>query len=364
MNIDFITIPLGVLTILAFLMAFAIAYFAIPLIVYADNKNGLYSMPNGRTSHNKPTPVFGGIAVFTGFIIATITFGGSHFDSKSIYCIAGLIIIFIVGAKDDLTCCKPRKKLLGQILVTFYTSVLADIRISNLHGFLNIGEIPYLVSILITMFIILVIINSFNLIDGIDGLAAGIGILISSILGLWFLLTANFLYSIMSFAMTGSLIAFFYFNVFSKQNKIFLGDTGSEIIGLILGLLVVRFLQLEPYVKGLAVITSTTAFAISLFIVPLFDMLRVFTLRIVQGKSPFHADRQHIHHRLLELGFNHLQSTIILVSTSLVFIILTYLGNDLGTHFLILTQFGTCILLSEILVVQVKGRVLKNQNSQ
>jgi UDP-N-acetylmuramyl pentapeptide phosphotransferase/UDP-N-acetylglucosamine-1-phosphate transferase len=264
-----------------------------------------------------------------------------------------------VGIKDDITVSHPRIKLLGQILSVIYVSVLADIRVSNLHEFLNIGDIPYLLSIVLTILVLVVIINGFNLIDGIDGLASGVGILISSILGLWFYLTNNFTYTVMSFSLAGTLLAFFYFNVFSKKQKIFLGDTGSLLIGLILGVMMVRFLQPEPSVKGLAVIKSTPAVAISLFIIPLFDTLQVFTTRVVQGKSPFKADRQHIHHRLLELGFNHLQSTVILLSLNLVFFIICYLLQDFGTIFLIIIQLVISILLLRILILKAKKRNIK-----
>jgi UDP-GlcNAc:undecaprenyl-phosphate/decaprenyl-phosphate GlcNAc-1-phosphate transferase len=351
--------PLWVHLVLGFLMAFSIAYLAIPMIVWADRRNNLLSVPNGRTSHKLPTPVFGGVAIFTGFIISTITFAGSYFDPKFIYCFAGLVIIFIVGAKDDLTHSKPRKKLLGQVIATVYISVLADIRISNLHDFMNIGPIPYLASIVLSVFVFIVIINSFNLIDGIDGLASGVGIIIAFLLGVWFYRTDNYLYTVVSFSLVGSLVAFFYFNVFSKKHKIFLGDTGSEIVGFILGLILVRFLQLEAIEEGPAVMESTPALAISLFIIPLFDTLRVFSIRISQGKSPFKADQQHIHHRLLELGFNHLQSTIILLSVNVANIVICYLIRDLGTYILIVLQIGLCLLISQILKLQVRKSVLK-----
>ena len=350
--------PVMGLMILGFLVAFIIVYFAIPLIVKAAIMNNFFAYPNGRTSHTKPTPVFGGVAIFAGFIISAITFAGSFFDSKFIYSFLGWIIIFIVGLTDDLTVSKPGKKLMGQLLATFCISVLADIRISNMHGFLNIGDISYIASIARTMFILIVMINGFNLIDGIDGLASGVGILISTLLGIWFYISNDFLYSILSLALAGALIAFFYFNVFSKRNKIFLGDTGSLFLGLILGMMVIRFLQYERSATGLGVFKSIHAIAISLFIIPLFDTLRIFIIRISQGKSPFKADRQHIHHRLLEIGFSHFQSTIILLSYNLICVIVCYLLQNLGNMVLLAMLLTVSILLSYILLILATGRVL------
>ena len=350
------SVPLWILIVLGFLIAFSVTYFAIPIIVKGAIYKSLYAEPTGRASHEKPIPVLGGVGIFAGFILSTNVVAGAYFTFELSYLITGLIVIFIVGIKDDLMGGKPWKKLLGQFLAVLIICVLANIRISNLHGFLGIGDIPYLLSLLLTIFVMIVLINGFNLIDGIDGLASGIGILVSFVLGLWFYMTGNIACAVMCSALAGALIAFFNFNVFSNKNKIFLGDTGSLTIGLVLGVLVVRFLELEPSAKGIAVINSAPAFAVTLFILPLFDTLRVFSIRIAQGKSPFKADHQHIHHRMLELGFSHLQSTIILISINLVFIIICYILQDLGNVILIAIQFGLATILSYFLLIQVKKK--------
>jgi UDP-GlcNAc:undecaprenyl-phosphate/decaprenyl-phosphate GlcNAc-1-phosphate transferase len=355
-DVSSLIIPLWFLVMLGFSVAFAITYFGIPIIVKAAVYKGLFAETNGRSTHKKPVPVLGGVGVFAGFILSTNVVAGAYFSFELSYLITGLLLIFIVGVKDDLLGGIPQKKLIGQILSILIISVLGNIRISNLHGFIGIGDIPYALSILLTIFVMLALINGFNLIDGIDGLASGIGILVSFILGIWFYVTGNIACTVMCAALAGGLISFFYYNVFSKKNKIFLGDTGSLTIGLVLGVLIVRFLQLEQLAEGRAVIEPAPAFAFSLFILPLFDTLRVFSIRITQGKSPFKADRQHIHHRMLELGFSHLKSTTILISINLVFVIVCYLLQDLGNVILILLQFVIATLLSYWLMVLVKKR--------
>jgi UDP-GlcNAc:undecaprenyl-phosphate/decaprenyl-phosphate GlcNAc-1-phosphate transferase len=353
------TIPLWILTILGFFVAFSVTHFAIPIIVKGSVYNGLYAKPDGRTSHNDPTPALGGIAIFAGYILATNIVAGEYFNFELNYLTTGLIVIFIVGVKDDVMGGKAWKKLIGQILAVAIISILADVRISNLYNLFGIGDIPFLLSITITVFVLLVIINGFNLIDGIDGLASGVGILIASILGIWFYVTNNIACTVMCSALAGALIAFFWFNVFNKKNKIFLGDTGSLTIGLVMGVLMVRFLQLVTSSKGIASINSAPAYTISLFIIPLFDSLRVFIIRIAQGKSPFHADRQHIHHRLLELGFTHLQATIMLLSINLAFISICYLFQNLGNTLLIVIQLTLATILSYMLLIQVKKKSRK-----
>jgi UDP-N-acetylmuramyl pentapeptide phosphotransferase/UDP-N-acetylglucosamine-1-phosphate transferase len=235
-----------------------------------------------------------------------------------------------MGVKDDILIIDPLKKFAGQIFAIVLVAFFADIRITNLYGLFNIEQLPYIVSLLLTFFVYIVIINSFNLIDGIDGLAAGTGILTSSIFGIWFWLNGNIAYTIFSFSITGSLLAFFYFNVFSKNNKLFLGDSGSLIIGLVIGVLTCRFLQPDSPGNGFGYIQSAPAVAIGILIVPLFDTFRVFILRIIQGKSPFVADKQHLHHCLLQLGNTHLQATLILLSVNLIFIVLSYLLQGIG----------------------------------
>ncbi len=350
------TIPIWILTILGFIIAFTITYLGIPIIVKAAVYKGLFAETNGRSTHKKPIPVLGGVGVFAGFILSTSVVAGAYFTFELSYLITGLLLLFIVGVKDDLLGGIPKKKFIGQILAVLIICVLGDIRISNLHGFIGIGDIPYAFSILLTIIVMIVLINGFNLIDGIDGLASGIGILVSFILGVWFYITGNIACTVMCSALAGGLISFFYYNVFSKQNKIFLGDTGSLTIGLVLGVLVVRFLQLEQFAEGSAVIEPAPAFAVSLFILPLFDTLRVFSMRIAQGKSPFKADRQHIHHLMLELGFSHLKSTSILILINFVFIILCYLLQDLGNVILITIQFVLASILSFILLNQLKKK--------
>jgi UDP-N-acetylmuramyl pentapeptide phosphotransferase/UDP-N-acetylglucosamine-1-phosphate transferase len=348
---------------MAFLMAFGITWFTVPSIVNIARLKGLCSIPNGRTSHISATPNLGGITVFIALVLSTVIFAGTYFKFELRYIISGLIIVFFIGIKDDILIIDPYKKLAGQILAVVLIAVFAGIRITNLFGLFHIGQLPYIVSILLTVFVFIVIINGFNLIDGIDGLASGIGILTSSVFGIWFWMTGNIAYTILSFSFVGTLTAFFYFNVFGKKNKIFLGDTGSMITGFIIGVLACRFLQLELVNEGVSKIPSAPTVVCGILIVPLFDSLRVFILRIKQGKSPFKADHQHIHHRLLQLGCTHLQATLILISVNLFFIVLSYLLRGIGIVWLMGVILGLASLMSYILVIHAKRIRNKEINS-
>ncbi len=295
-NTSSVFIPDWLLIVSGFLMAFGITWATIPSIVKIAKLKSLCANTNCRTLHTNAVPTLGGIAVFVALVLATVIFAGTYFKFELTYIIAGLVIVFFMGIKDDILIIDPLKKLAGQIVAVGLIAIFADIRISSLFGFLDIQQVPYIISILLTIFVFIVIINGYNLIDGIDGLASGIAILTSSVFGIWFWLTGYIESTILSFSFAGTLAAFFYFNVFSKQYKIFLGDTGSMVIGFVMGIIVCRFLQDDLLVQGALKVASAPAVACGVLVVPLFDSLRVFIIRIVHGKSPFKADRQHIHH--------------------------------------------------------------------
>ncbi len=355
-NIFPLSLPSWIIILSGFILSFSITWVTIPSIVNISRLKDLCSIPNGRTSHSCAIPNLGGIAIFISLILSSILVSGKNSISELSYIIAGLTIIFFVGIKDDILIIDPVKKLAGQILAVVIVAVFADIRIGNMYGLFHIHQLSYMISILFTVFVFIVIINGFNLIDGIDGLAASIGILTSSVFGIWFWTVGNVHYGILSFSFAGTLVAFFHFNVFGRKNKIFLGDSGSLIIGFIMGILVCKFLKLDLEIQGKNAIPSAPTVAVGILIIPLFDSLRVFILRISQGKSPFVADRQHIHHRLLQLGLSHLQATLVLTFVNLFFIILSFILREMGIILLATVILGLACLMTYILVFFAKEK--------
>lgn len=302
--------------------------------------------------------------MFAGFVFSTVLIAGTFFDMELMYLICGMAIILFIGIKDDILVVDPWKKLTGQIIASSIVIIFADIRIDNFYGLFGINQIPYLFSVAFSAFVFLVIVNGINLIDGIDGLASGIGILVSSLFGSWFWLTGNHAEAALCFALGGSLIAFFYFNVFSKKNKLFLGDTGSLLTGFLLGIFVFRVFQLNQQVSEAYFIKSVPAVVFGILILPLFDTLRVFSIRILQGKSPFTADRQHIHHRILQLGFTHIQATTLLLSINAIFIALNFVLQGIGILNLLLFNLGLASLLSYALFIEARNRTRKKQSTE
>ena len=325
--------------LLSLVIGFVIVSYAIPKIIYISHEKKLFDVPNERSASRVITPNLGGIAIFAGFFISLIV-SLHRFDMKSVTCLLlASMIMFLIGLKDDLIGLSPRKKLFFQLITAMYLIFMGGVRISNLHGILGIYEIDILSGSLLSLFAIVGIINAYNLIDGIDGLAAGTGILISIVFGSLFTLSGQVEYAIVSFSLTGSLIAFFFYNVFGKKNKIFMGDTGSLTLGIVFAFLTIKFIDhpgIEQHMIG------SPAVALAIMIVPIVDTIRVMTIRISQKRSPFSADMNHIHHHLLRLtGNNHLHASLIMIATNLAFIAFAcgfskVIGNN-GLFFILIT---------------------------
>lgn len=336
------------LIILAASIAFFITHYSIPTILEVSRKKRLFDEPNGRTSHQVPVPRLGGIGIFAGLIISLSLFVEFEKIGYLQYVIPASIIIFFTGLKDDILVISPNKKLLGQILAASFIVILGDLRISSLHGLFGVWELNHVVSIALTVFGIITIINAFNLIDGVDGLASGFGILVAITLGAWFYITGFKQISILAASLIGALFAFMRFNIKGRENKLFMGDLGSMLVGFIISVMVIRFNQVNAGFHEELTIMAPFGISMAILILPLFDTLRVFVVRIYKGGSPFKADRRHMHHKLLDLGFTHIQTTLILLTVNAGFIVMAFALQGLNDHLLIAINFLLALGLSQV----------------
>lgn len=327
----------------AFLTAFLITYFAIPSIIKIAVEKNLVDEPGERRSHSKSVPTLGGLGIFAGLIFSTTFWVPFHAQPSHLqYILCAFIVIFLIGAKDDIIPLSPSKKFVGQIFAAFVLVYFAKIQLTSLYGIFGIQEIPNILGIPLSIFTIIVIINAFNLIDGINALSGTIGCIICGTFGYWFYIMDRPDLAIIAAALAGALVAFLRYNLAAE---IFMGDTGSLLIGLTASILAISFIQANvSYVNEYSV-ESVPAVAIGILIIPLFDTLRVFTLRVLKGRSPFSPDRTHIHHLLLDLGYSHLQATGILGVVNLLFIGMVFELQWLGT----LELGGLVILLGIVL---------------
>ncbi|MGQ1890673.1 glycosyltransferase family 4 protein [Thermophagus sp. OGC60D27] len=350
---------------LACLLSFLVVFLSIPTILRVSYYKNLFDEPGKRHVHKEKIPNLGGLGIFIGFLFTySIFLDWFHFTPIP-FLVPSLLVIFSIGIKDDILITAPMMKLLGQILAAFIIVGFGDIRITEFHGFFGLQP-DYFTSFCISLLFVIFIINGFNLIDGVDGLAAISGIISTLAFTIWFYINNDIYETIIGVIITGSLLAFLYYNVFTKTQKIFMGDTGSMLIGFLLAVLAIRFMESNaPNLRASLAVTMTSAPAVvvGILIVPVIDTLRVFFLRLSHGNSPFIADKNHIHHRLLTLGCSHIQVALILGVVNILFIAVSFLLKDFGMLKLLVMNFvvGFVIFYIPALLIRIKARKLRNK---
>jgi len=344
---------------LAVIFSFLVGLSFMPTVIDIAKKRNFVVKPNKRTSHEGAIPNIGGINIFISFLLTVFLFSFGIISQLQ-FIIVGVFIILIVGFVDDLIDLKATWKLIGELASAFFLIVVSDIRLSHLHGFLGINEIPLFSSYILSFFVFIVIINSLNLIDGIDGLASGLGILYSLFFAIYFNVTNSPNLAVSAYAMVGSLTVFFIYNVFGRKSKIFMGDSGSLLLGYMITLYVFEFCEMNAYnrVPQEYYLTAAPAIAISLLVVPLFDTLRVIATRIKKGTSPFSPDKNHIHHLLLKTGLKHRYVTYVLISITILFFLIGILAKNWSNGSLVLLVFILACILTYMLwrIVDLKNK--------
>ncbi len=340
--------------ILSFLTAFFITWLAIPAIINIARVKGLVDEPGERRSHSTSIPTLGGIGIFAGLIFSVTFWTPFVVFSDLQYILCALILIFLIGAKDDIVPLSPAKKFAGEILAAIILVFRADVKLTSLYGVFGIYDLPLWASLGLSIFTIIVIINAINLIDGINGLSGSVGTVIAVTFGWWFYAINAIELAIIAFALAGALVAFLKYNYSPAQ--IFMGDTGALLIGLVCSILAIKFIELNKGLTHPMAIQSVPAVAVGVMIIPLFDTLRVFALRALKGKSPFHPDRNHIHHLLIDSGLSHMHATYILVAVNVLFIFLVYKLQHIGSLPLLLLLLGLAIVMSTGLYYYSKSK--------
>ncbi|NLH78443.1 MAG: undecaprenyl/decaprenyl-phosphate alpha-N-acetylglucosaminyl 1-phosphate transferase, partial [Acidobacteria bacterium] len=324
-------------------VAFIITFLATPVILQVAEKKKLYDIPDERKVHTRLIASLGGVGIFAGFILASLLSIQGQFNFEFQYFFAAAIVIFFLGLKDDIMILSASKKFVGQIIAASILIHLGGIRLDSMYGLFGLEQLPEGFGLALSYLTIIVVMNSFNLIDGVDGLAASLGILSMLVFGAYFFAVNMQAYALLSFSMAGSLIAFLIFN--HHPARIFMGDSGSLMIGLINSILVIKFINVAHDPSIAIPLTSSVAIGFSILIVPLLDTLRVFGIRIINGRSPFTPDRNHVHHLLLDRGLGHATVTLACVGINVGFIMLAWLGQSLGST----------LLLSIMLVLAFSG---------
>lgn len=332
------------------LVSFALGLLGMPIIIRIAKAKGFVVRPNKRMSHTGEVPNVGGLNICFSFMLTYMLFEFNQM-SQSQFFLIGLFAIMSVGFIDDVLVLTPMAKLFGETLAGLALIGFADLRITHLHGLFGITEIGIIPSYLISLLILIAIINAVNLIDGIDGLASGLGILYCLFFATYFGLVGDKSWSILGICMIGALAVFFIYNVFGHREKIFMGDSGSLLLGYLLTAFVFHFCEINAYheVPEALHMNAAPAVAICVLTVPIFDTIRVSLTRLKQHRSPFLPDKNHIHHLLLRTGLNHIQTTCVLLTTSVVFIGLAILGRNWNMWELLIADFGLATALTMVL---------------
>lgn len=333
-------------SILIFFWALLISMFSIPTIISVAHSKRILDEPDFRKFHDINTPRLGGLAIFAGFMTGVAIFGQMSLGIQQL--LAGSLIIFFVGVKDDINGVSVFKKFFVQVLAAGIVLFYADIRISSFQGFMGVYDLEVGMSYAFSFLVILCITNAVNLIDGVDGLAGSIVIVICMGFGTFFYLYGESSYAYVCFALTGAMVGFLRYNLLNA--RVFMGDTGALVSGFIISILAIHFIEMDK-------VASAPAIAIGILFIPIFDTIRVFIIRVYRGVSPFMPDRNHVHHYLCDLGLSHIQVVIVLVLINLSIIAFTIFFAHLGNSVLLIIVGLFAIISSVVLEILNKKRI-------
>lgn len=336
-----VTFPPPLLAIAAFATAFLLAALAIPRIISVAHSKKLFDLPDSdRKIHKNIIPNLGGVGIFFAYIIVSSLFVDPAQFPRWTYISSATLILFFTGMKDDLVSMTPTKKFLLQATAAAIVVFFADLRITSFYGLLGIYKLPVLVSQIFTIVGCIFVTNAFNLLDGIDALAGSISTMACMILGTVFFMSDHHAEALIAYSMGGAICGFLVFN--KPPARIFMGDTGALVIGFTLSVLCILMIEEAGTATGVhrVVHSPVGALLLSLAVLfaPLFDTFRIFTVRIIKGRSPFEADRTHLHHYLLDLGLSHGRAVITILFANGFILLVAYLLQDINPHLVIITM--------------------------
>lgn len=325
---------LSALVVLA--CAFFLTFLVAPVVIEVASRNRLYDRPNQRKIHPRRVSSLGGVAILVGFLITCLFFIPFTSNPEIRLYLATGLVVFLLGLKDDLSDLSAKNKLIGQLFIAAVIIHGGGLRLESMYGFLGINEVPELFSYIITYLTIIVVMNAFNLIDGVDGLASSLAIFSLTVFGAYFLYTAQPAYALLAFSLIGSVLAFLAFNF--PPARVFMGDSGSLLIGTVNAILVIRFIHTASMPGAVMPVPGAVAVGFAVLFIPLFDTFRVFSMRLMMGLSPFQPDRKHIHHLLLNRGYSHFQTSFICVMANIFFLLLAWQFKFLGATVLLVSE--------------------------
>ncbi|MBS1950569.1 MAG: Undecaprenyl-phosphate alpha-N-acetylglucosaminyl 1-phosphate transferase [Cytophagales bacterium] len=330
-------------------ISFLISFLTLPVLIKLLTQWKLLDSPGKHKIHSQFKPSLGGVAVLlgVGFSLLLALPLSEWLTQK--YFFISLLLMFLIGLRDDVLALTPRQKLVSQFLPVILLVVLNQTTINSSYGLFDLPAIPTPLIWLLSIFTLIILTNAYNLIDGLDGLAGTIGIVSLTAFGVWFYLVGNFSTSLIALTFAGALLAFLFFNW--QPSKIFMGDTGALTIGFLISYLAITFVNVNYRLPESSdyKMKASIASSVCVAIIPVFDTLRVIILRLRQGLSPFHADKNHLHHQFLKLGFSHAVSVLFMASINLIMILLAWLLRKQNDLLILPIVIAICLIINFVL---------------
>jgi len=342
---DFINQNLEISLLIAAVLGFVVnQFFSKKALIIAKRKE-LFAEVNHRSSHSTPIPAFGGISLFVVFVAASLSVVGIGYTHALGFVTLSAFFLFMSGLKDDLMGTSARTKLLVQIGTSTLVLFNSELLITHLSDFFGIGAIDPLIGFIISLGFIVFVVNAYNLIDGIDGLAGIVAIIAFSVFGVYYYVNSITPLTLIMAALIGGLISFLTWNFGSQKRKMFMGDTGSLVIGFLLAVNALVIVAQQPISPEVSFVPQNAViFILTILVIPILDTLRIIVIRLSNGQKPWVADRNHMHHLLLDKGLSHKQATFCLASLQVIAIIGYISINNLGPiaqHLFLLCLYST-----------------------
>ena len=329
--------------------SFILTFLIIPILIRVAIKLNWVDNPSERKVHTNAIPTLGGVGIVAGLLLSFSPYIFQFHLQKSLGLFLVIVILMAIGIYDDLHEISAKKKLVMQLLLGAIICFLGY-RIESFYGIFGIYEIPLILQYGITIIFISGFINAFNFIDGIDGLAGGIALMNSVVLALFFLYAGDDFFSLWALGLAGACAAFLCYNI--NPARIFMGDTGSTVIGLLLALMGIKLVQIGP-IEHLPHLNNIVIAIIGILILPIYDIFRTISFRIMRKQSPFQPDKTHIHHLLLKTRFNHIKSASILYISNFLLIVIAFsIKNYVSLFEAIVILLVSCFLLTELLSIK------------
>lgn len=302
-----------------------------PKILKIAILKNLVDNPDARKLQRNPVPVMGGIAVFFGIVIG-ICSSQMMFSSPNVFMlIAAMLIMLYTGTIDDILNLTPTTRFTIEILIISWLMYTNHVSINCFWGLWGIETIPSWIAYPLTVFASVGIINAINLIDGVNGLSSGFCFIASVLFATMFYNAGNYVMAVIAASAAGAIIPFFFHNVFGDKSKMFIGDGGTLVMGTMMSMFVIGILGEGSYCACYSECgMNLVAFTLAILAIPVFDTLRVMSSRVLRGTSPFHADKTHLHHLFLELGFSHTGTTVTILTINTIIVLSCFIAYKLG----------------------------------